>query len=278
MEDPAAMRTALIACVLTLVFTALPAGAAELQLTTIPSDAGRSDKQLWRGAMAEFYGAYDKKLKCWVSTSEGERYCMRPHTLHRVSAGEATHYYISIGGRPLGDDKECHACPGAMGLIVLTDATKTLGIVARSAPYLEIGSWGHVPPEENVAVHRIGQPANFAWTIADGWMGQGVQATWVDIHGVIGDQVQNIGKLTTGFSDEGNCDNGINMMTEEKCTDVSFEPVFQAEDGSTRFGTILLKGSGTWKGAPFAATYRAVFDEAAMSYRMPADFPPDFIP
>jgi hypothetical protein len=272
------MRKILIASLMVLCGMALPPKAAEMVLTRIPATAAKSEKDLWRRVMAEFYGKYDKAQKCWVSEHGGKRYCMRPHRLHKVSAGKATHYFIATGGHPIEAGYDCHACAGTLGLIVLSDAGKTLGIVARNSGYEDFGGFGTVPAEENFEVHRLGAPGNYAWTIAGGWSGQGITTTAISIHGIAGDQVKNFGRAPRGFSDAGNCDNGINLMTHEKCTDVGFEPTYDVDSGNARFGTILIKGSGVWKGQPFDRSYRISFDETAMTYRIPPDFPEDFLP
>ena len=272
------MRAFLGLIVFTLIILTSPAHAAEMALTKIPSDGATSDKDLWRQVMAAFYGKYDKRQKCWIGRSGGKRYCMRPHTLHKVSAGDATHYYIAIGGHPIEDGHDCHACAGTLGLFVLSDVQKRLGIVASNDGYEDFGGFGTVPLEENFAVHRIGVPGNFAWTIETGWMGQGISTSSISIHGIVGDQVRDLGHLPRSFSDEGNCDNGINMMTQEKCTSVSFDAVYEAGGDNPRYGDIVVQGSGTWKGMPFNQSYRVSFDEQAMAYRIPADFPADFSP
>ena len=270
------MRRVLLSLLAALAFTAGPAIAMEL--TPIPSSAAASDKTLWRQVMTTFYGKYDKTAKCWIGKASGKRYCMRPHTLHRISAGSATHYYLAIGGHPIEDGHDCHACPGTLGLFVLSDETRTLGIVARNSGYMEFGSWGTVPPEENVAVVRIGGPASFAWAIETGWMGHGIATTSISIQGVVGDQVMDLGYVPRSFSDEGNCENGVNLSSGEKCTGVSFEPVYNADGGTDRFGPIVVRGSGIWKGEPFNQSYTVTFDPQAMTYRIPPDFPEDFSP
>jgi hypothetical protein len=247
--------------------------AAEFELTNIPSDLGPNDKELWRRVMANFYGKYSKTQKCWVSKGEGENWCMRPHTLNRVSDGAATLYYMAVGGQQLGEANDCHACTGAMGLFVFSDAKPMLAIVARSAKYMDYGSWGRVPPEESFAIHRLGPPSNFAWTIENGWSGQGITVTSTEIFGITGDQVRSLGQLPKSFSDAGNCDNGVNMMTQEKCSDVNFETLFEAGKTSEAFASIVLKGSGTLKGKPFTESYRVDFDPTTQSYPEPPNLP-----
>jgi hypothetical protein len=257
------------------LWLALPghALAAELELTNIPSELARDDRQLWRRAMAEFYGRYDKRQKCWIGKAKGTSWCMRPHTLNRVSAGDATFYYLAVGGHKPGEDNACHACAGALGLFVLSDAKAQMAIVARSEKFMDFGSWGRVPAEENFAVQRLGQPGNFAWVIENGWSGQGVTVTWTDMFGILGGEVKNLGQLPRSFSDEGNCENGINVSTREKCSAVNFEAVYEADKTSEAFASILLKGSGTLKGQPFAGTYRVDFDPATLTYPAPPDLP-----
>jgi hypothetical protein len=247
--------------------------AAEFELTNIPSDLGSNDKELWRRVMGNFYGKYSKTQKCWVSKGEGKNWCMRPHTLNRVSDGTATHYYMAVSGQKLGDANDCHVCTGALGLFVLSDAKPTLAIVARSAKYMDYGSWGRVPPEESFAIHRLGPPANFAWTIENGWSGQGITVTSTEIFGIAGDQVKSLGQLPKSFSDQGNCENDINMMTKEKCSDVTFETLYESGMVTERFASITLKGSGTLKGQPFTESYRVNFDPATQGYPEPPNLP-----
>lgn len=247
--------------------------AADFELTNIPSSIAGKDKELWEQVMASFYGKYDHRQKCWIDKVESKSWCGRPHTLHRVSDGTATLYYMAVAGVLLGEANDCHVCTGALGLLVLSDAKSELGIVAKSARYMDYGSWGKVPAGAAFAVHRIGVPANFAWTVENGWTGQGITVTSTDIFGVVGDQVRNLGHLPKSFSDQGNCDDGINMTTHEKCTDVTFETLFEAGKTSEAFASIVLKGSGTLKGKPFADSYRVDFDRATQSYPEPPNLP-----
>lgn len=257
---------------------ASPLRAAEYELTDIPSSAAKTDKELWRKVMAGFYGKYDKAHKCWISRSDGADYCMRPHTLHRVSDGAATLYFLVVGGNTLGGDNECHACTGVLGLLVLSDARPQLAIVARGPRFMAYGSWGRIPPEENFTIHRLGQPANFAWTVEGSWTGQGITVSWTDILGLIGGEVRSLGHLPRSFSDAGNCDNGVNMMTQEKCSEVEFDTLFETAKTGQPFASITLKGSGTLKGEPFTASYAVDFDSKAMLYPTPAGLPQEIQP
>ncbi|MCB1377758.1 MAG: hypothetical protein KDK89_05230 [Alphaproteobacteria bacterium] len=259
-----------------LLIASFPLRAAEVTLTTIPSTAAHRDKDLWRRAMTAFYGPYDKTQKCWVGNFDGRRFCMRPHKLQKVSAGQSTRYFLAIGGKPLDEDNSCHACAGAMGLFVLSDATPMLGLVARNDGYEAMGSWGDAPPEENVDIHRIGTPDTFAWTIRTGWTGQGVMSEVLLVRGLVGERVVDLGQIPLSYSDEGNCEDGTNLMTGEKCSSVTFEPVYAAEGG--RFGDILLKASGLYKGESLTATYRMLFNAQTMAYGLPENFPEGLSP
>ncbi len=268
------LRTLLLALPLFTAVTPALAGTA----TAIPSTAAQNDKQLWRQVMAEFYGRYDKKEKCWVSKTADHSYCMRPQTLNRIADGSRHLLFLSVSGTTLGEDNSCHACTGTLGFLILSDQGKTLSVVARSEPYIEAGSNGEAPTEDKVSVHRIGKPGSYAWAVDSSWMGQGISVTTKVIYAMIGEQVKEVAQLPAAFDDQGNCDNGTNLMTNEKCSELAFGFTFEAGTADEAYMPILMKGSGTLKGEPFTQTFTARFDKATMTYPMPEGMPEDVNP
>ena len=277
---PSFMPLLIIVCFTLVAMQRSEASAAQSAyvITQIPSVLGHNQKELWRKVMNSFYGKYDRERKCWISNENGADYCMRPHTLEVVARGGANDYYLVVGGSLAEyDDMECHACAGAMGFLVLTDEQKQMGLVARSKPYLEFGSWGRIPPEEDFAVHRLGPGDNFGWAVKSSYGNQGTMIGSTTLFAIVGDQIRDIGSLPESFSESGsdNCSNGMNETTKRKCSDYSFETLFDSTSGTSHFAPVKLIASGVRLGEPLKGTYTLPFNENTLQYELPSDFPED---
>ena len=111
------------------------AGAKTLQATSIPTNLVDNKQALLQHVMEEFYGSYNKARSCWISKHGATTFCMKPARLDIVGAGPNKKYYIAIVGPKLNEDgepEECHACTGALGLVVLAEDGSRLGVVAKN--------------------------------------------------------------------------------------------------------------------------------------------------
>jgi hypothetical protein len=173
------MRSVALWIICALLLAGVPAGASAAPHVIAAGDAGDPVK-LWRSVMTGLYGPYDRQQRCWTGSFEGDAYCMRPHTMERVSAGGRELLYLAIGGGSQAGGG-CHACAGAMGLVVLEKRPDgSYAETARNSLYEAFGSWGTVPPEESFAVREVG-PGRHGWVIEGGYTAQGytVASKWV---------------------------------------------------------------------------------------------------
>lgn len=246
--------------------------------TPIPSSLVGNEKQLWPQVMDQFYGAYDKQQDCWVSKSGEDSYCMRPNSLHVMPSGASHLLFFTAAGTPVGGADECDACTGNMGLIVMSDDGPALRTVAQSDLYMEAGSLGHAPDAEAITVHRAGA-STYVWAIESGWMGQGISVTVADLYGIVGGEVKTIGQLPTAYDDEGNCENGKNTTTGEKCTGIAFAITYESGGAPTdAYRPITLKSSGKLKGKRFTKTFTTRFDATTQTYPRPDGLPEEVSP
>jgi len=272
----ALLALAMIAAGVPALLTGGAVAETSLSATHIPSTDTGKPKQFWRQFMVELYGPYDRKKKCWISKSGSTRYCMRPHTLDTVSTANGPRYYVSVGGTSFdaaGNSNECHGCGGALDLFVLRKDGEHLGIVARNAPYMEFGSWGSVPTEDQFHLQKIGAGDNFAWVIESGFTGQGITISHASVFSAIGDKITQIGALPLSYDDDGNC--GPSSTADEKCSNYSFNISFDTSSAE-KFVPVRLVGSGVYKDAPFSRTYVVKFNRDRLKYIVPADIPSDF--
>ena len=75
-------------------------------------------RRVWRVVMARFYGPYDEEHQCWFDARHN--ICMKPHKLDVIKQGAHVHYYFVIGNAEYLTPG-CHACPGKLGLLVLSN-------------------------------------------------------------------------------------------------------------------------------------------------------------
>ncbi len=247
---------------------------AEGVLTKVPSALADSPKDFWRAFMAELYGPYSKSKKCWISKHQDETFCMRPHTLTAVKQNGKTRLLLSVAGRVAKDGNDCHACTGNIAYYVLDPSGERMAIIAQSEPYLASGAWGAPFPEDRIRVSQIGPNDSFGWVAEGFWMGQGNSVENYAIMGVVGDKVRELGTLPKSYSNEGNCENGKNLMSGDPCSSYAFELTFDTSKPD-RFSPAILRVTGTNKGVSLAATYMASFDEKEFVYKLPADMPED---
>jgi hypothetical protein len=244
------------------------------QGTSISSALVGKPTEFWAAFMSEFYGAYDKTKKCWTSKYQGKDYCMRPHKLDVVGAEGNKWLFAAIGGEQLDENGEpvsCHACSGAMGLFVLSEAGSTLGIVAKNGLYEDFGSWSTVPDADQVAVRRLGPGGSYGWVISTGETHFGKTTGYYNLYGVVGDAIVSLGTIPAHFDDQGSCDN-------KRCSDYSFELIVDASSGDQLFYPLVLRASGERKGRLFNNTYRLAFDKSSLRYRIPPDLPQEVKP
>ncbi len=261
-------------CCLSMIYTIPAPRAAGLQSLS-PADVTQNPARFWAGVMEEFYGPYDKSLKCWVGevmTEEGEeRLCMRPHKLTSVDVRNTQQHHVAIGGYALNDQNgrdDCHACSGRVGFVVLENGPSSINIITKNSLAEAMGSWGSVPPEENFELRNIGKDNAYGWIVHSGYSGQGYTYLGAGIYGMVGDMISQLGFVPTGFSDEGNCDGGKNIFNGNPCSDYSAEIEF-IEVSDTSFYTARLKHSGTYQGEPMDEVVDIAFDEATSTYKVP---------
>ena len=252
-------------------------------VTGIPASAADNPRELWGAAMEEFYGSYDRKAKCWRGKSrdsEAVKLCMRPHKMQTVEQGGSTIYYLVFGGYAPGADgghDNCHACSGRVGMVMLeTGENGKMRLVARDSLGVAAGGWGDPPPEEAFELRRAG-PAdadipNHVWVMETGYTGQGYTYISKVIYGAVGDRIEELADVPSGFDDQGNCDNGRNMMTEAPCSDFSAEISFRDMPGKP-YSDAILTYSGSDKGKQINTTYNLPFDGQTMRYSVPDDLP-----
>jgi hypothetical protein len=253
------------------VFACFFALALVLGSASLPSNAGTrtdipsaaSPKAFWRTVMEHFYGDYDRSLKCWIGTFEGERHCMRPHRLDTVSADGVTRFHIVVGGYRVDDvlgQDHCHACTGSLGLIVLEQSGEVLDLVARNSLVLQAGSWGDIPPEDSFRLREIGD-GRYGWTMDTVWAGQGYIFGSVFIYGVSGSDIIQLGRVPVHADNSGTCGEGMGA-----CSEHAYELVFDPGSGASFHDIVLRKQSGD---ADDPESFRVPFDDKALQYKVP---------
>lgn len=250
---------------LATVFSAGPVHAEAATRTEIPSVLANDPKEFWRAVMEAFYGPYDRALKCWVGTVDGQRQCMRPHRLDTVSEEAGTRHFIVIGGYPLGDGNthsDCHACAGSLGLIVLQEGGERLDLVARNSLVEPAGAWGAVPPEESFRLRQTGDSRN-GWTMETGWSGQGYNLGTTVVYGVAGSDVVELGSIPVHADNSGTCGDGLGA-----CYVRSYEIVFDPGAGGQHYDIVMRKTAEATEGPD---SFRIPFDDGALKYAVPAE-------
>jgi hypothetical protein len=273
---------ALCLCATILAFATSHANAGGT-VTGIPVTAVDSPREFWGATMAEFYGPYDRNAKCWRGKSrdsEAAELCMRPHKMQTVEQGGRTIHFLVFGGYEPGPDgghETCHACSGRIGMVMLEAGDNGhMRLVARDSLGVAAGGWGDPPPEEAFELRRAG-PAdaatpNHVWVMETGYTGQGYTFLNKVVYGAVGDRIEELANIPSGFDDQGNCDNGRNMLTEAPCSDFSAELRFRDEPGKP-YSDAFLTYSGTDKGEQLNANFELPFDGQTMRYSLPANLP-----
>jgi len=250
---------------LATVLGAGPLHAEAATRTEIPSALADDPKAFWRAVMEAFYGPYDRALKCWVGTVDGQRQCMRPHRLDTVSDEAGTRFFIVTGGYPLGEGdthSDCHACAGSLGLIVLEDGGDRLGLVARNSLAEPAGAWGAAPPEESFRLRQTGD-GRHGWTMETGWSGQGYNLGTIVVFGIAGSDVIELGSIPVHADNSGICGDGFG-----DCYVRSYEVVFDPGAGGHHYDIVMRKTGEATEGPE---SFRVPFDDAALTYEVPAE-------
>ena len=273
-------RLARLAGLAALVLLSLTAPLRSMaQSATIPADAASDPKLLWRMVMEDYYGPYDKQLKCWTARMGQDRLCMRPHRLDRVTIKGVEHLFLAIGGPKVDENGEflsAHVDTGALGLMIFRIDGDALRLVAKNDLNTPVGSFGNVPPEESFAVREIGPNDTYGWVFSDGWVGQGHAISYSNIYAPIGDTIVGIGSLPNHYDNSGNCEAGKVIGSETPCTDYSGELLFDSADTSARFFPIILKVTGTREGTTLNQAFTTTFDPGQLTYRKIEGMPEEF--
>ncbi|MBC7284548.1 hypothetical protein [Hoeflea sp.] len=234
-------------------------------MTSIPSAAAGDPKVFWSAVMEEFYGAYNKRAKCWMGVVGGEKLCMRPHLLSSVVVDGDPIHFVAMAGYVPGPDggrADCHACGGKLGLVILKETGSRLALVARNDLSTDVGSWGSVPPEEAFRVVAFGK-GNHGWLMEFFYTGQGYTEGGVGVFGAIGDKIVDLGFISTHSDNAGTCGDGLGM-----CYRYSYEILSDPAASDSRFGDLIARKLESSK--PDAPdTIRVPFSQQELKYQMP---------
>lgn len=246
---------------------------------SIPADAAKQPKVLWRMVMEEYYGPYDKALKCWKARISADHVCMRPHRLDQIQIKGVNHFFLVIGGPFLdenGQPREAHVDSGAMGLIALKENGRSLKLVAKNDLHSPFGTFGSLPTEDQFSIREIGPNETYGWVATSGWMGQGHVITSSTIFATVGDTVVSIGNIPNHYDNMGNCENSKIMGSETPCTDYSSTLLFDSSDQTSRFYPIIVKVQGTREGVVIDQTFTTKFNAGKLSYENIDGMPKEF--
>jgi len=255
-------------CIFLLVSLSMQIATARAEIiTSIPSSVTYSPKAFWGAVMEEFYGSYDKRLKCWIGKGDSGNLCMRPHLLSSISDNGAVTHYVAIAGyaiTPEGGQADCHACSGKLGLIILRPQGDRLTLVARNSLAEDAGSWGEAPSEEAFRVVRLGQ-GNYGWLMEFGFTGQGYTEGGVAVFGAVGDKIVDMGFIPTHTDNGGTCGDGLGV-----CYGHSYEILTDPLQTDAPFGDLLArKVESTRPNAP--AMVRVTFSQDELRYVAPEE-------
>jgi hypothetical protein len=246
---------------------------------SIPADAARNPKSLWRLVMENYYGPYDRARKCWVATLQGEQVCMRPHRLDRASIHGVGHLFLVIGGTVLGDDdqpRESHVDAGALGLIILKAGGASLELVAKNDLHAAFGTFGAVPAEDQFELREIGPDGTYGWLATSGWTGMGQTITSTTIFTARNGDIVSLGDIPNHYDNQGNCENGRTIDAGEPCTDYSADLRFDTSDRTSRFYPVIMTVKGTREGVTLDQTFTTKFDEPSFTYKAIDGLPEEF--
>ncbi|OCW56744.1 hypothetical protein [Hoeflea olei] len=248
-----------------LVVTAVMPARTQV-LTSIPAAAADDPKSFWGAVMTEFYGPYDKRLKCWKGTVKQDTLCMRPHVLASVMVDGKPRHFVVMSGYAPGPDgarPDCHACGGKLGLVVLAPAGERLALVARNDLATDAGSWGSTPPEEAFRLVELGK-GNYGWLMESAYTGQGYTEGGVSIFGVIGDRVFDLGFIGTYADNGGTCGDGMGA-----CYTHSYEILADPASSAEPFGDLIARKLESTRGDT-PDMVRIPYAQDTLRYEMPA--------
>ena len=248
-------------CLLTVLFL----GQAQAQvLTSIPVSAANDSKAFWGAVMQEFYGGYDKSLKCWIG-GDTEKLCMRPHMVSTVANEGGPKHLVAMAGyavTPDGERADCHACGGKLGLVVLQERDGRLALVARNSLAGDAGSWGTVPPEEAFRVVALGK-GNHGWLMEFFYTGQGYTEGGVQVFGAIGDRIVDLGFISTHSDNGGACGEGM-----ADCYVHSYEILTDHGGSTAAFGDLVARKVES-SDQDAASAFRIAFSRDELKYIPP---------
>ncbi len=252
-------------CLLTALVLGLTPARGQV-LTSIPSSAASDPKAFWGAVMQEFYGSYDKQLKCWIG-GDAENLCMRPHMVATVADDGVAKHLVAMAGYAIGSDgshAECHACTGKLGLVMLQETGEHLTLLSRNSLADDAGSYGTVPPEEAFRVVRLGQ-GNYGWLMEFSYTGQGYTEGGVQVYGAIGDRVLDLGFISTHADNRGTCGDGLG-----ECYVYSYEILTDPAASEVPFADLLARKVESTK-ATAPGSVRIPFSHDDLKYVQPED-------
>ncbi len=267
------MRCVTVACLCTQSAAQTPAPKA----TSILSSSIGMGKELIRGVMSEFYGVYDQTKQCWVAKHKNNAYCMRPIKLEVVSLKGTKQYFVSVGGRQLdenGDPKDCHACLGALGLLVLAPNGSNVALLAKNNLYEDYETYGRSPSPKMISIYRIGPGDNYGWIAQASEIHGGEEYLWSQVYGVLGDNVALLASVITHYANPMTCESEGRAY----CTDVSANLIVDQTSALGAFFPLILNASGKLRGAQWRKTYQFRFDESSRKYIAPTGVPEELRP
>lgn len=252
-------------CIFLLVSSLMQLAAARAGTLTSIASPSDSPKAFWGAVVEEFYGRYDKQLKCWIGKGDAGKLCMRPLLLSSVPGDAGLTHYVAMSGyaiMPEGGRADCHACSGKLGLVILRAQGDRLALVARNRLAEDAGSWGSTPPEEAFRVVRLGK-GNHGWLMQFSYTGQGYTEGGVAVFGAIGDKIVDLGFISTHSDNGGTCGDGLGP-----CYVHSYEILTDPLSSEAQFGDLLArKLENTNADAP--AMFRVPFSQDELKYVAP---------
>jgi hypothetical protein len=256
------------------------AGAALLFATTavaanlsIPVSTANNDKEFWRIFMREVYGPYDANRKCWVGQQGKDRFCMRPNSLNRITAGGRTLLYATAAGQVIADEpQDCLNCTGNLGLFVLAPESGTYAIAAQSGLYVEDGVNGAAPTGDNLQVVQVSADGTHGWLSKIEGSSGAIHFENANVYAPLGNTVQNLGNMPLFYNDmDSDCfieDTG----NADDCSDYTATLTFDTTQPGP-FAPVQLHFTGNYKNKPLAKTFTATFDATTQKYVFPQDMP-----
>jgi hypothetical protein len=265
-----------IALAALVLIAADPSYGEPLRSTSIPSSLADDEKRLLPEVMNDFYGPFEKETGCWITKhpdffiphgAEDAAFCVKPIRLDvRLSSGRKFLFIVAGGERiPFGG----HAARGILGLIVLTPNGANLGVVATNL-YVPYGSWGLSPERKSVTFERLGPNGTYGWVAKWHEVHTGGDFESAEVYGVIGHSVELLTTITSYWTNA--------QSNPVPSTELSAKTVFETHSSASSFYPIMLTVSGIYRGSPFSASYRLVFDKDSLTYLAPNNMPDEIKP